>query len=363
MRLTKGYTSLFFLLLYITVLGIVAATTPISPSEAYLFFQEKTTATTLLIHGGQTVLSGELGLRLPFLLLGLLNAFLFYKVATYTFDKEEDRFMALFFYLMLPGVILSSVLANDAVIITSLVLLFLFFSLKGDQFLSLMPLLLLSLVHWSALYFYMIIMLYGLFQKERWIFLASIAALVLYALIGIDAPQSSTQSHFLELLGIYAMIFSPLLFIYLFYALYRTLLRGEKDMVWYISFGALIISLGLSLQERIKITDFSAYLMLGMIIAVRTYYQSLRVRLRAFRYGYRVIFWLVTVSLMISAFSILLHQPIYRLIGKANYAIVTPVYEPYDRVRRLQSEGKTCLEEVDRKVRQQMRYYGLNKCF
>jgi hypothetical protein len=315
------------------------------------------------MHGGQTLLPGELGFRLPFLLLGFLNAVLFYKITAYSFSKEEDRATVLFFYLVLPGVIISTVLANDAVIIASLVLLFLFFYLKGDIFLSFVPLLLLSLVHWSALYFYMIIMLYGLFQKERWIFLASIAALVFYALVGINAPQSSTQSHFLELLGIYAMIFSPLLFLYLFYALYRTLLRGQKDLVWYLSFGALVISLGLSLQERIKITDFSAYLMLGMIVAVRTYYHSLRVRLRVFRYGYRVLFWLVTVSLMISTFSILLHQPIYRMIGKTNYAVVAPVYEPYDRVKRLQSEGKTCLKELDRKVRYQMRYYGLNKCF
>ncbi len=356
-------TALFFLLPYMVILGVVAATTPISPSEASLFFQDNVTVTTLLMHGGQALLSGELGFRLPFLFLGLLNALLFYQVTAYSLSREEDRCVALLFYLMLPGVIISTVLANDAVVMSSLILLFLFFYLRGDRYLSLLPLLLLSLVHWSALYIYMIMMLYGLFQKEKWTFVSSILALFVYLLLGIDTPQGSDQSYFFELLGIDAMIFSPLLFIYLFYALYRTLLRGERDLIWYLSFGTLVISLGLSLQERIRITDFSAYLMLGIIVVVRTYYHSLRVRLREFRCSYKVIFWIVTVSLIVSSFSILLHQPIYRLAGKENYTIVAPVYAPYDRMKRLKSDGKTCVQEVNRKVRDQMRYYGLKKCF
>jgi len=363
MLVTKKYRFLLFLLLYMSVLGVVAATTPISPSEAYLFFQDQPTVTTLLMHSGQSVLSGELGMRLPFLLLGLLNAVLFYNITHILFAKENMHMMAVLFYLILPGVIISSVLANDAVIMTFMILLFVYFYFRDNKFLSSVPFLFLSLIHWSALYFYIVMILYGLFQKKRWIFLLSIGALILYFSLGIGLPKISSKSYFFELLGIYATIFSPLLFIYLFYALYRTLLRGEKDVIWYISFGALAISLGLSLEQRIRITDFSPYVMLGLIVAVRTYYSSLSVRLKQFQSGYRVIFWFVTVSLIVSSLSILLHQPIYRLVGKANYTIVAPVYEPYDKMKRLKLEGKSCFKEIDRKALDQMRYYGLNKCF
>ena len=363
MRLTKGYARILLLLCYILMLGLVAHTTPISPSEAHLFFQDKTTVATFLMHLGQGLIPGELGFRLPFLFLGFLNALLFYAVAASFFSREDDRTLALIFYLLLPGVVISSVLANDTLIITSMVLLFLYFYLGGYRLISLLPFFFLSLVHWSALYFYMTMMLYGLFQKKRWIFLASVAALGVYFLIGIEIPQNHSKSYFFELLGIYATIFSPLLFIYLFYALYRTLLRGERDIIWYISFGALVISLGLSLQERIKITDFSSYLMLGMIVTVRTYHSSLRVRLKCFQSDYRVLFWVVTVSLIVSTLSILLHQPIYRLVGKVNYSIVSPVYEPYDKVKKLKHEGKSCVEDFRKKTSDQMKYYGLNKCF
>ena len=354
---------MIFLLLYTVTLVTVAATTPISPSEAYLFFQAETTPTIRLMHWGNNLLSNELGLRLFFLILGCFNIYLFYAITAYFFSEKKDRFLTLYFYLMLPGVIASTVLANDAVVITFLVLLFLYFYLHKQLVFSLPPLFLLGFVHWSALYFYITLMLYGLFQKEKWVFLSAMIATVLYFLLGIEMPEPVAGNHVFEMLGIYATIFSPLLFIYLFYALYRTLLRGERDLLWYISFGALIISLALSLQERIKITDFSAYLMLGIAVAVHSYLGSLRVRLKRFRKSYRVFFVIVTLSLIVSSFAMLLHQPIYRLLGKKYYPIVASVYEPYDRAVRLKSEGQKCVKESKQKVLYQMRYYGLTKCF
>jgi len=359
----KGDRGTLFLVLYALVLLTVAATTPISPSEAYLFYQDQMTPTTVLMHWGDALLPNELGLRLFFLLLGALNAYLFYLISSIVFQKREDRFLTLFFYLMLPGVIISTVLANDAVLVTALVLLFLYAYLHKKQTLSFLPLLLLSLVHWSALYFYMILMLYGLFQKEKQIFLAAVSAVLFYLLLGIERPEPVPGNHFFEMLGIYATIFSPLLFVYLFYALYRTLLRGSRDLLWYISFGALVISLILSLQERVKVTDFSAYLMLGIIVAVRTYLESLNVRLRRFQKSYRLFFGIVMIPLFVSVFTMILHQPIYRILGKRYYPVVAPVYVPYDNALALKKRGKKCTETSTRKVLYQMRYYGLEKCF
>ena len=359
----KGYSHTIFLLFYVLTLLAVAATTPISPSEAYLFFQEGMTPTTFLMHLGDTLVSGELGLRIFFLLLGCLNAYLFYALTAYTFDKKKDRYLALYFYLMLPGVIVSTVLANDAVIIAFLTLLFLYFHFRGYSALSLVPLLLLGFVHWSALYLYLTLILYGLFQKEKWVFLHAFMATAFYFLVGTEMSGGASGNHFFEALGIYATIFSPFLFIYLFYALYRTLLRGERSLWWYISFGALSISLVLSLQERIKVTDFSAYLMLGIVVAVDTYLGSLKVRLKRFQKSYRLFFWIITFSLIASSLMMLLHQPIYRFFGKKYYPVVASVYEPYDKAMKLKTTGKKCVKESKQKVLYQMRYYGLNKCF
>lgn len=363
MPLLKGSSQTIFLLLYALTLIVVAATTPISPSEAYLFFQSKTTPTVLLMHWGSFVLSNELGMRLFFLMLGFTNAYLFYRLTADFFTKEKERLLALYFYLMLPGVIVSTVLANDAVIIACLVLLFIYFHMFEKPIFSLFPLFLLTFVHWSALYFYIIIVLYGLFQKKREVFLSAMAAFLFYVIFGVTIPEPTSGNYFFEMLGIYATIFSPLLFVYLFYALYKTLLRGEKTLLWYISFGTLIISFVLSLQERIKITDFSAYLMPGIMVAVHSYLGSLKVRLKRFQRAYRVSFGVIVFSLVFSSVAMLLHQPVYRIFGSKYYPIVASVYKPYDRVIKLKSSGKKCIQDPGQKVLYQMRYYGLNRCF
>ena len=316
-----------------------------------------------LMHWGNALISNELGLRLFFLLLGCVNACLFYTITAFYFDKKKDRLLALFFYLMLPGVIVSTVLANDAAVITFLVLLFLYLYLHEKPMASLLPLSLLGLVHWSALYFYIVLMLYGLFQKRKAIFLSATAAILLFVAAGTTIPDPIPGNYFFETLGIGATIFSPLLFIYFFYALYRTLLRGERNLLWYISFGALMISLGLSLQERIKITDFSAYLMPSIIIAIHTYLGSLRVHLKPFQQRYKLSFRLIALSLLLSSLSLVLHQPIYRLLGETYYPVVAPVYVPYDKAKKLKTNGEDCVKESRQKVLYQMRYYGLKKCF
>ena len=363
MSALKRRAQIILWLPYTMILAVVAATTPISPSEAYLFFQAETTPTTLLMHWGDAVISSELGLRLFFLVLGYLNLSLFYAVTAHFFSEREERLLALYFYAMLPGVIVSTVLANDAVIIAFLVLLFLYFYLHQQRLLSLFPLLFLGLAHWSALYFYLLLMLYGLFQKEKWIFLNAAIAVLFFFVLGARVPEPVSGNYLFEMLGNDATIFSPLLFIYFFYALYGTLWRGERNVLWYISFGALIISLVLSLQERVRITDFSAYLMLGIIVAVHTYLGSLKVRLKRFRKSHRISFWVVAISLLTSSLAMVLHQPIYRLLGEKNYPIVASVYSPYDRAVRLKKSGKKCVQESRQKVLYQMRYYGLNKCF
>ena len=352
-----------FLVLYFLSLIVVAVTTPITPSEARLFFQPIDSIVAFLMHLGHSMYSTEFGLRMFFLMLGFINALLYYQVTSFFFSKSEDRYLTLAIYLLLPGMIAASVLANSAIVVSTLVLLFVYGFLRKYWVLASSALLLLSFVHWSALVFFSILILYSLFIKSRQLFYMSALALCLYFFVGIDIPDMQSKSHFVELLGTYATIFSPLLFIYIFYALYRVLLRGTRDIVWCISFFILILSLVLSFWQKISIVDFSPYIMIGVVIAINVYYASLRVRLRRFQAGYRLMFWIVTVSLILSSFSIIFHQPIYRFVGKVNYSIVAPIYEPYDASKKLKQENKICEDIISKRAIHQMRYYGVKKCF
>jgi len=352
-----------FVCTYAVSLLLLSATTPITPREAYLYFEDSAGVVSSLMHAGEYFFAREFGSRLFFLGTALLNAFLFYKITPYFFEKKEDRLLALFFYLMLPGVILSSVLANIAVLVSLAILLFLYSYLSGHKWIAILPLVFLGFLHWSALYIYAILLLYGLFQKKKEIFLLAIGALICYTFLGSPPSLGDSRNHFLEIFGIYAMVFSPPLFIYLFYALYRGLLRGDRDLLWYFSFGALFVSLALSFQARIRITDFGSYLMLGVIPILRIYHSSLRVRLPVFQHRYKVLFWIVTSGLLLSASSLIFHQPLYALMGQERYPLLAPIYEPYKRAKGMYGAGKICWKKSDRKMKYQMKYYGCNKCF
>lgn len=352
-----------FFLLYFAVLVTVAITTPITPSEARLFFQPVDNVVSFLMQAGYSISDSEFGLRLFFILLGIVNALLYYKITDYFFKKQDDRYLTLAVYLMLPGIIASTVLVNDAIIISTLVSFFIYGFLRKYWIVASLALLALSFIHWSVLILFSTLILYSFFIKNRQLFYISALAFCLYFLVGIDIPRIEQTSHLFELLSVYATVFSPLFYIYVFYSLYRVLLRGPRDIVWYISFTALMLSLLFSFWHKINIVDFSPYIMIAVIVAIRTYYNSLRVRMRRFQGGYRLIFWIVTVSLILSSFSAIFHQPIYRLVGKVNYSIVAPVYEPYDRAKALRSEGKNCTDNISRRAVHQMRYYGIKRCF
>ncbi len=350
------------IIVYFIALGIVAATTPITPSEAYRFYHTSEIS-TFFMHTGYTHIPSELGLRIFFILFGIFNALLYYLITQFFLQKRADRYLSTLIYLLFPGVVASSILANSAIIVSTLILIFIYAFFKKCWLAVSIALLLLALIHWSAIIIYMILTLYALIKQEKLLLGILMLSTLFYAYYGVDFSLAPEGSHILELLSIYATVFSPLVFIYLFYTLYRILLRGNRNMIWYLAFFSLITSLLMSLQYRISIVDFSPYIMLGSMLMIQGYYSSLRVRMRRFQNSYRWVFKIVTISLILSSLSILLNQPIYRTVGKEYFSVFSPVYSPYDRALELKRNGKNCTKETGAKRIEQMKFYGIDRCF
>lgn len=361
-----GKTKVFCTLLGLYYLGLsaLAMTTPITASEARLFFEPDVGSPTLfLIHLGYRLIPSEFGIRLPFLILGGISALLYYKITYYFFKRQDDRYLSLAIYLFLPGVIASTVLASDAVIISALLLLFIYAFLRESWSIVVVSLPLLAFVHWSAWVLYMALIIYSYFTADKRLFIVSLLSGVVYILFGVPTPDTGARSYLLDVFGMSVAVLSPLLFLYIFYALYRVLLRGGRNIVWYISFVGLLASLLLSLFYRVKITDFSSYIMIGVITSVQVYYGSLRVRMIRFQKAYKRTFCIVVTALMITSMLIVLHKPLYRIAGKTYYPIVAPIYEPYDRACKLKAQGKNCANYISQRSLHQMRYYGIERCF
>ena len=359
----------FSLLLIVYTIAVVylAGTTPVSPHEAQLFFADNTIVATLM-HSGkemldETLFGPFLGIRVYFLLFGFLSIFLYYRMTWIYLDKEEDRYLATAIYMLLPGIITALALANISILVIPIILLFILAYDRGWLWAQAILMLLLFWLHSPSVVFFVAVFIYALIQKESALMVLSGFFLLLSAvtLRGVEIG-GRPAGYFPDLFGLYAALFSPLLFIYFFYTMYRILLREEKNILWYISFVALVASLILSVRQRVIMTDFAPYVVISIVLMLDTYYKSLRIRLPEYRRKYRTGFGLVMSVLVLSSLTIVFHKALFPLMSDPRKHFASKLYEPYWLAEKLKKEGITCYDIFDSRVTTQLHYYGIESC-
>ena len=348
--------------LYVCAVLYLAITTPISPHEAKIFYTSEDLVATLM-HWGDNFLGGFIGLRILFILSGFVTITLFYELSRRYFDKREDAYMSTVLFMFLPGILTATTLVNVAILVLPLVLLFVLMYEKGSFWILPFIMLALFFIHEASIIFFAALLLYGLVHKDKKLAIFSAAFLIAFVYLskGIEIG-GGPSGHFVEIFGLYASVFSPLLFLYFFYAMYRILLREKKTLLWYISFTALAFSLVLSIRQRISITDFAPYVMISVILMLDVFNKSVRVRLPEFQKLYKRAFTLVMVFLGLSASLIILHKVTYTLSSNSDKHFAKRIYEPYLLAEKLKADGVPCYEGRQGRVRYQLRYYDILPC-
>jgi len=351
-----------FILFYTLALIYLAWSTPISPHEAKIFYSEEGII-NFLMHSGDALLGGFIGIRLFFLLIGFVSIYLYYEVTKIYLQKEQDRYLATVVYIMLPGMITALVLANISILVIPLVLLFLLVHNRGWICMQFVIMAFLFLIHDASVIFFIAIFIYALIHKERPLALFSGIFLLLSIIIvrGVEIG-GRPSGHFIDIFGLYTALLSPLLFIYFFYTLYRILLREEKNILWYISFGALIASLILSIRQRISITDFAPYVIISIVLMLDNFNKSMRVRLPLYRKYYKIGFGIVIGSLLIVSSTIIFHQTLFYLIENPKHHFASRLYEPYWLSQNLKEKNIGCFDSQKRDKTYQLRFYGIDSC-
>ncbi len=352
-----------FVAIYFISLGFLLTTTPLSPSEAKIFYSKPDTPANLIAHLFYNFIPEVLALRILSFIFGIINIYLFFQIAKEYFPKESDARAATFLFMLTPGVLVSNIILNEAIVPTTMTLLFLIAYKRGLIFLEIFAL---GILFWSdtatfALYF--ALALYGYFKGDKTLFYLGVIFTVLALAFGEYSFVGKPKGHLPELLAIYAGLFSPLLFIYYFYALYRTALEGERDIFWYISFIPLLISILLSIRQQILIVDFAPYLLAGLLIPVKVYFRSLRVRLRRFQGKYILAAQVVIFVMIFSALILIFHKPIYKILGSPKKFFTSELYEPYKIAQKLKQENKTCYDfNLRGRYKRVLKFYGFKEC-
>ncbi len=353
-----------FYFLYAMALVYLAITLPIGPNEALVYYTTDDRVLKFLTHVTNNWFESGLSFRFPFVLFGLINIPLFYIMSKSYFKKEEESYFATMIFALLPGIITASVIVNIAVVVVTLVLLFLIvYREEKLLWISIVIMALLLFIHDASIIFFIGLSIFAITKRDITLFIFSllfaIVSLLYFNKLDIGGSPSGK---FLELIGLYLALFSPLVFIYFFYALYRIWFREKKDILWYISFTAFILSILLSLRQQVIMTDFAPYVIVAVVLMILVYQRTVQVRLPQFQKFYKLGLKIVVGSLIFTTFIIIFHQLFFSMIKDKSKHFAYPFYQPYWQVQELREIGENCYTAKNLKRQYQLKYYGIESC-
>ncbi len=348
------FISLFVLLIFI------AHNLDISYNESLNYFNNFNEL-TLLTHLSTYIFdTSNISLRLPFITLYILSAILFYKITQFYIKKERDQLISLAIFMVLPGVLSAALLVNTSIIVIFFTLLYIYIYEKRKQHSYLLLVFFLFLDNSFALFF-VSLFFYSLKQKDNKLLLVSLILFgISMQLYGFDSG-GKPKGYFLETIAIYSSIFSPLLFFYFLYTIYRAGTRGRLDLLWYISTTTLVFSLLLSFRQSLYIEEFAPFVVIAIPIMVRTFLNSYRVRLPQFRTKHKIGINIVIFTLILNSTILLFNKPIYLYLENPKKHFANDYHFAKYIASELKQYNIHSVIMLDKKLLQRLKFYGITK--
>jgi len=355
---------LFLLLILVVSCALLtygAQSISISHDEANIFYNGSDLVHYLAVYSTQLLGQNDFTLRLPFILLHLASIVLLYKIGKLFLKQRIDRIVSVAFYAFLPGVNGVALLVNSGIVVIFFSLLFTYLYLKEYKVASHLVLIVCLFVDNSFAIFYIALFIYALMKRKTDLLILTLilfsASMYLY---GFDTG-GKPKGYFIDTLGVYAMVFSPLLFLYFVYAMYRILIKEEKNLLWYISFFSLVVSLLLSLRQRLLLEDFAPFVVLSVPLMVKVFFNSYRVRLPAFRKLHTFFFGLVLVTLFINTLFTFFNKPLYAVMNEPSKHFAINYNIARELADELKARGIHQVMIKDDKMALRLKFYNIER--
>ena len=303
----------------------------------------------------------DFALRLPMVVMHLLSSLLLYKISKQYVKLDRNRVWLVIIFVFLPGVMSSALIVNDAGLVIFGLFLFIYIHQNFSQSFTYPLLGTYLLASGGFIYLFLSLSIFSSFKKDAKFFILNMVLFFssLY-LFGIDA-HGTPKNYFIESMGIYAAIFSPIIFIYLFYVLYRKYLTKDFDMLWYIASTGLVISLLLSFRQKVELEIFAPYLLVALPLVAQTFESSYRVRLSMFRRNYRLMFSISLALLLLNSSVVFFNKYLYNFIDKPRRHFSYNLHVAKELAQKLKDKGITCVDARS-KMQERLKFYGVTKC-
>lgn len=354
---------ILFLILGLNVLILLQQTQELSISyyEASLLYGDFSVLQAIIKISIYFFGQNDFALRLPMILLHIMSTLLLFKISKKYLKNERNRLWLVLVFVLLPGVMSSALIANNAGLVLFGLLLFIYLY-ENYSHRYLYPLLVIYLfVSSGFVYLYLSLMIFSLKKDDRVFFIFNLLLfLVSLFLYGIDT-HGTPKGYLLDSIAIYAAIFTPIIFIYIIYVLYRRYLTKNTDILWFIATVTFVFSILLSFRQRINIEYFAPYLMLALPLIAQTFEHSYRVRLSMFRKNYRLIFIISLVLLFINSSVVFLNKYLYIAVEKPKNHFSYNMHIAKELASELKKRGITCVK-TDKRMSKRLQFYGVTKC-
>lgn len=343
----------------VAILFFAISSLSISGYEAKILFEENSIISKLAKVSLWLFGQNDYALRAPFIFIHTLNLILLYEYSKRFLKKESDAFLVLFVYMLMPGVISSALVLNGAgITILATLLLLLFIEIKKGFAYFLLSIYLFLDNSFSILF--LALFFYSVYKKDQVLMPFSLLLFGINMYIfGFD-DGGKPKGYFLDTIGVFAAIFSPLLFIYFVYSLYRVLIKEKKSLLWFISFVSFALALLLSFRQKIVIEDFAPFLVLGIIITVKTFLEAYRVRLPEYRKNYKIGFGIVIGVLFFLSLTILFNKPFYSLYQDPKKHPIYHYHVAKDLAKALKENGIYGVLTDNNQLSLRLKFYGID---
>lgn len=363
MIFTQHWHSKVFILslaIFVGTLLWVANGLSISYKEALIFYEERNLLYFLTHFSTFLLGQNSIALRLPFIILYALSVILMYQMTYHYFKNENDRLISILIFMFLPGIVGASLLVNNSILVIFCTVLYLYrYKITGEHNYYLLTLFL--FIDNSFAILFLALFFYALQNRNNTLVIVS---LVLFGLsmsfYGFET-SGKPKSHFVDLFAIYASIFSPLIFLYFFYSMYRVGIKGNKSIFWYISVTALIFSFLLSFRQKIAIEDFAPYVVVTIPVMMKLFFHSLRVRLPMFRNKHYVISNIAIFVLVINVCVILFNKPLYLILEDKQNHFAYKYHFAKEIAEVLKANGLNAVFSQDKELNLRLKYYGIEE--
>jgi len=358
---SKNETLIFISLLLIHIVSLILLIDnySISYNESVLYFSNDSLLSQLTHISTSIIGQSNLGLRLPFILFYMGSVILLYLLLDNYFKGKWDRLITITIFMLLPGINSAAMLVNSSIIVVFVTLLYLY-SYKLFNKECYLLLILMLFVDNSFAILFLALFFRSLQKKDNILLVVSLIlfgiSMSMYGFVIDGRPKG----FLLDTFGLYSSIFSPLIFLYYFYSIYRVGIKYDKDMFWYLSATSLGLSLIFSLRQHIALEDFAPFVVIGIPIMVKLFLHSMRIRLKSFRTLHHTIAS-IGLSLLVINFTIFtFNKYLYLVIPNPKSHFAYKYHIVTDLANQLKQRG---IYEVttNHKLQTRLKFYGIKE--